>query len=29
MFFIELVEQLLEGVVIRMLLLQRRRWGWW
>jgi hypothetical protein len=30
MFIIELIEELLEGVIIRMLLLQRwRRWGWW
>jgi hypothetical protein len=30
MFFVELVEELLEGVVVRMLLLRRRRqWGWW
>jgi hypothetical protein len=30
MFIIELVEELLEGVIIRMLLLQRwRQWGWW
>jgi hypothetical protein len=30
MFFVELVEELLEGCIIRMLLLRRRqRWGWW
>jgi hypothetical protein len=30
MFFVDLIEELQEGVVVRMLLLRwRQRWGWW
>jgi hypothetical protein len=29
MFIVDLVEELLEGVVVRLLLLRQRRWGWW